>query len=172
MRIADALVKEIDLESPLTRKVLERVPSDRFGWKPHAKSMTLGWLATFSAVIYSWGVDTVERDQFDVAVLDAGERPNVTNTPELLALFDDKIARARAAIQKADDEHLSKPWTLLANGQKIFSEPRWLVLRTYVLNHAVHHRGQLTVFLRLLDIPVPALYSDSADERGGMFISS
>jgi uncharacterized damage-inducible protein DinB len=168
--MAEALVQELDLEAGFTRKLLERVPLEKAAWKPHEKSMPLGNLATFSAVIFTWGVDTMEKDSFDVASVGTEPPQPAKSRDELLAMFDRHVAATRAAIAKATDEHLAKPWTLLAGGQKIFSQPRWLVLRTYVFNHAVHHRGQLTVYLRLLGIPVPAIYNESADEKGGMFI--
>ena len=172
MRLADLLVQELDLEAGYTRKALERVPEDKFHWKPHEKSMELGWLATFSALIWVWGKDAVELDSFDFK---APHDPPLRREParsraELLKLFDDHIAAARAAIARASDEHLQTPWSLKAGDHVVFSQPRWLVLRTQVFNHAVHHRGQLTVYLRLLGIPVPAIYNDSADEKGGMFI--
>jgi uncharacterized damage-inducible protein DinB len=172
MRIADMLVQELDLETPFTRRALERVPEDKFKWKPAEKSMELGWLATFSALLYSWGVDTIEKDTYDfVKELGANPKPvPVATRAELLALFDKQVAAARAAILRSSDEHLAKPWTLAAGGKVIFSQPRWLVIRTFVFNHAVHHRGQLTVYLRLLGIPVPAIYNDSADEKGGLFV--
>jgi hypothetical protein len=174
MKIADALIQELDLETPFTRVMLERAPADRFGWKPHEKSMTLGWLATFSAYIWEWGADVVEKDVYDFATEMAG-RPKpgpAASTAELLELFDTKVAAARRAIESASDDELMTSWTLLVGGRLIFSRPKWLTLRTYVFNHAVHHRGQLSVFLRLLDVPVPAIYNDSADERGGMFIEA
>lgn len=172
MRLADLLVQELDLEAHFTRKALERVPEDKLHWKPHEKSMELGWLATFCALLWVWGVDAVEKDSFD---FQKPQDPPLQREParsraDLLKLFDEKIAAARAAIGRASDEHLQTSWSLEADGKVIFSQPRWLVLRTQVFNHAVHHRGQLTVYLRLLGVPVPAIYNASADEKGGMFI--
>lgn len=174
MRLAEAFLQEFDLEVPLTRRVLERVPEEHMGWKPHEKSMTLGWLATFSAVLWTWGADTVERDEFDFMALpeEARSRKPASSSAELLAMFDRNTAAARAAIAKTTDERFATNWTLRAGERVVFSSPRWLVLRTYVFNHAVHHRGQLTVFLRLLGVPIPALYNDSADEKGGLLIDT
>ena len=174
MKLADAFLTEFDLEVPYTRQCLERVPIEKFDWKPHDKSMTLGWLATFSAVMWSWGSDALQKDEFDFAALppEARSRKNAASSAELLAMFDENVAAARAAIIQTSDEHFMTPWTLRVGEKVIFSEPRWQVLRHYVFNHAVHHRGQLTVYLRLLGIPVPAIYNDSADEHGGMFIAT
>src|ERR671932_2884533 len=123
MPLSEFLLPELDVEAPYTRQHLERVPMGRLDFKPHERSMTLGWLAT------------------------------------------------RAAVTTASDEQLRKPWSLLAGGNVVFSRPRFLVYRTYFFDHMVHHRAQLGVFLRLNGIAVPAVYSDSADEQGGMFIS-
>ena len=119
----------------------------------------------------TWCVDTMDQDVYDVSSMGKGGKPTLPKTTaELLATFDGIVAKSRAAIAKASDEHLMTSWTLKAGDHEIFSQPRWLALRTYVFNHAVHHRGQLTVYLRLLGVPVPAIYNDSADEKGGMFI--
>lgn len=167
----DALIAELDLESPFIRQTLERVPLDKRAWTPHEKSMTLGWLSTFLCVMWSWGVITLEQDSFDPAArAGAGQKPpEPQTTAEMLELFDRSVTAFRSALLQTTDEHLQKPWTLLSGGQTFFTQPRWLVLRTYILNHAVHHRAQLGVYLRLNGIAVPAIYNDSADEKGGMF---
>lgn len=175
MRLSEALVEECDIENHYTRKTLERVPLDKPEWKPHDKSMTLGWLATFLAFAPSWVRPIITLDHFDPSPPDAPKsaEPQVklaTSTEELLALFDRTTADARAAIANASDDHLLQPWTLAMNGQVKFTQPRWLALRTYVLNHVIHHRAQLGVYLRLNGLSVPAIYNDSADERGGMFL--
>jgi uncharacterized damage-inducible protein DinB len=159
------------LEAPFIRRTLERVPLDKGPWKPHVKSMTMGWLATFLAVMWSWGVITIEQESFDPAArAGAGQRPPEPETTEaLLQLFDKNLAAFRAALAGTNDEHLHQPWTLMPGGKPFFTQPRWLVLRTYILNHAVHHRAQMGVYLRLNGIDVPAIYNDSADEKGGMF---
>ena len=170
MTIREALIQEFDLELPYTRRALERVPIDKFEWKPHEKSMTLGWLATFLALVPSWGVMTIEKDEFDPRAASDGQRPALPKSaPELLAMFDQNYAAFRASLAKTSDAHLQTDWTLKAGGEIWFTRPRWLVLREYILNHIVHHRGQLTVYLRLHGIAVPAIYNDSADEKGGVF---
>jgi uncharacterized damage-inducible protein DinB len=162
---------EFDLETALLRKHLERIPSDKLEWKPHDKSMTLGWLATFLGNIWQWATLIVTADSFDAAK-GQREHPNVVakSSDEVLANFDKQVAAARKAIADAPDDVFEKPWSLVADGHTIFTQPRWLILRTYVMNHAVHHRAQLGVFLRLIGQPVPAVYNGSADEQGGMFI--
>ena len=170
MTLRDALLQEFDLERPYTRRSLERVPIDKFPWKPHEKSMTLGWLATFLALVPSWGVMTIERDEFDPAAASGGQRPGLPDSiPALLAIFDKNYDDFRAALAATNDAHLTTTWTLKSRGEIWFTEPRWLVLRGFIMNHIVHHRGQLGVYLRLQDIAVPAIYNDSADEKGGMF---
>ncbi len=168
MRIADSLLPEFDQEMASTRKTLERCAEDKFGWKPHEKSFSMAALATHIANMSGWAVFTLKQDSFDYAPPGAPpfkEEP-VTSRSELLARFDKNCADARAAIGAAGDEEMMKPWTLLAGGNAIFTMPRVAVLRGMIFNHMVHHRGQLTVYLRLNDIPVPALYGPSADESG------
>ena len=167
MQIRDALLPEFDRESANTRKVLERVPMDKADWRPHPKSWDMATLADHLQGILQWGVVTLTSDSFDVASPEAEKyRPDpARTTEELLARFDKGRAAARAALAAADNEHLMKPWALVNGGQTIFSMPRVAALRAFVLNHSVHHRGQLCVYLRLNDVPVPALYGPSADEQ-------
>jgi hypothetical protein len=174
MTLRDALLTELDLEAPFIRRTLERVPLDKRSWKPHVKSMTMGWLATFLAVMWSWGVITIEQESFDPAARAGdGPKPQRPSEPEtteaLLQLFDQNVAAFRAALAGTNDQRLQGTWTLMTGGKPFFTQPRWLVLRTYILNHAVHHRAQMGVYLRLNGIDVPAIYNDSADEKGGMF---
>jgi len=170
MSIRDALVQEFDLELPYTRRSLERVPVDKFDWKPHEKSMTLGWLATFLALVPTWGVMAIEKDEFDPAAASGGKKPSLpASSSELLGLFDQNYAAFRKALAGTSDAHLRTTWTLRSRGDVWFTEVRWLVLREYILNHIVHHRAQLGVYLRLQGIAVPAIYNDSADEQGGVF---
>jgi len=166
MTLGAAMLPEFDHEMMNTRKTLERIPEEKFSWKPHEKSMVMGNLATHLATIPSWVAYTLDRDSLDVAP--PGEPP-LQNTPansvkELLERFDRNVAEARAGIAGANDEHLLKPWSLLAGGKTIFKLPRIAVLRSSILNHAIHHRAQLGVYLRLNDVAVPAIYGPSADE--------
>jgi len=169
MALRDALLPEFDTEMASTRKVLERVPVDKADYKPHAKSGSLGWLALHVADLPQWVVETIHKDELDFAPPGA-PRPapqKIETREKLLASFDGKVAAGRAAIAGASDEHLAKQWTLKAGGHTIFSMPRSAVLRSFVMNHIIHHRAQLGVYLRLNDVPVPGMYGPSADEKGG-----
>lgn len=163
--ISQALLPEFDHEMANTRKTLERVPDDKWGWKPHEKSMAMGALSTHIAFIPSWAAETINKDSVDV--MPEGARPSTPkadNTAEALEMFDNAVSSARAAIAEASDETLLKPWTLKAAGNTIFTLPRAAVLRSFVFSHSIHHRAQLGVYLRLNDIPVPSIYGPSADE--------
>jgi uncharacterized damage-inducible protein DinB len=167
MALSEALLPEFDHEMANTRKTLERVPEDKFGWKPHEKSMTMGRLANHLADIPVWALHGLEQDSLDVNPPGGESRKpsEVSSRKELLALFDKNVAAARAAIAGASDEKFGKPWTLLNGGQEVFTLPRAAVLRNFVLNHSIHHRAQLGVYLRLNDVPVPSIYGPSADEN-------
>jgi len=169
MGLSDALLPEFDQEMQNTRKTLERVPEDKFGWKPHEKSWAMGGLATHIANLPSWIVLAINQDSLDLAPGGVPTPPlqPVKSRQELLAMFDKNIAAARAAIAGASDAHLMKPWSLLRNGQTLMTVPKIAVLRSFVMNHGIHHRAQLGVYLRLNDVLVPAIYGPSADE--GMF---
>jgi uncharacterized damage-inducible protein DinB len=166
MSIAQSLLPEFDQEMAGTRTTLERVPEGKLSWKPHQKSGTMGWLAAHVANLPSWIVITIKQDSLDIAP--PGEQPPRPEPPkstkELLDAFDKNVADARTALAGATDDHLLKPWSLLKTGQVIMTLPRVVCLRSFVMNHTVHHRAQLGVYLRLNDIPVPALYGPSADE--------
>ncbi|HET7216065.1 MAG TPA: damage-inducible protein DinB [Terriglobia bacterium] len=168
MTLSEILLPEFEEEVLSTRQTLERVPADKFGWKPHDKSMTMVQLATLVAELPSWAAYTIGQDSLDIAPKDGPgyQSPKVNSTQDLLAIFDQSVASARAAMRGATDEHLLKPWSLLAGGNVIFTLPRYNVLRRTVINHLVHHRAQLGVFLRLNNIPLPAIYGPSADEGG------
>ena len=162
MALVDALLPEFDHEMSKTRTVLERVPEDRFDWKPHAKSFSLGALATHVATLPTWATETLTHSEIDV-----GGQPPLSALPsrsDILATFDKHVAAARAALTNRTDAELLAMWSLKRNGKTIFSMPKTAVLRSFVLSHLIHHRGQLTVYLRLLDVPVPAIYGPSADE--------
>ncbi|HKO03145.1 MAG TPA: DinB family protein [Candidatus Acidoferrales bacterium] len=167
MPINQGFLPEFDHEMATTRRFLERVPENKFDWAPHPKSMKLGALAGHLAHMPGWTKETLEKDVLDVAPGGKSmEMPKTSNRQELLALFDKNVAAGRAALAAAnDDAHWMKPWALQANGQTMFSMPRVAVMRNFVLNHSIHHRAQLGVYLRLNDIPVPATYGPSADEQ-------
>jgi uncharacterized damage-inducible protein DinB len=169
MSIAASLLPELDQEMANTRKTLERVPDGAFDWKPHEKSFSMMELANHLARLPGWGVATLETDSLDLDP-EKGEfipPPPAESVAGVLADFDKNVAGFRSALENASDEVLMKPWTLLNSGQEIFTMPRVAVVRGMVLNHIIHHRGQLTVYLRLNDLPVPGLYGPSADEQGG-----
>jgi uncharacterized damage-inducible protein DinB len=167
MTLSEGLLPEFDQEMASTRKTLERVPEGQFGWKPHEKSMTLGRLASHVAESPGWAATTIETDSLDLAPPGAPPfKPITADTrQEVLAIFEKNIAAARAAIAGASDDHLAKPWSLLMGGKTILTLPRMSVLRTFVMNHTIHHRAQLGVYLRLNNIPLPAIYGPSADEQ-------
>ncbi len=160
------LLPEFDQEMANTRKVLERVPDDRFDFKPHAKSMDLRHLAAHLAQIPGWGAEALNKDSIDIAPPGAPpyEPPVVSTRQELLEMFDANVKTARAAIEAVSDQALFQPWSLLSGGQTLFTMPRVAVLRSMIMNHLIHHRAQLCVYLRLNDIPVPGMYGPSADE--------
>ncbi len=162
MPIADALLPEFDHEMNVTRKLLERVPEDRFDWKPHQKSMSLGQLAQHVATIPRWGDVTLSRTEFDL-----GSQPApaaMTSRAELLEAFDQHVGNARAALSGKGDGELTAAWTLKRNGSTLFSMPRTSVWRMFVMSHIIHHRAQLGVYLRMHDVPLPSIYGPSADE--------
>ncbi|MGA2145254.1 MAG: DinB family protein [Bryobacteraceae bacterium] len=164
MPMSEALLNEFDNETKTTRRVLERVPADKFDWAPHARSMTMGALANHIVDMTGWVPDALEKDFFDLAAQGTSE-PAPDTTEKLLARFDKKVAAARAAIAAAPDDIMMKPWSLKSGEMVFFTLPKAAVLRTFVFNHVVHHRGQLSVYLRLNEIPVPSIYGPSADEQ-------
>lgn len=166
MNLRELFLPEYDQEMANTRRTLERVPEEKFTWKPHDKSMSLHQLATHLATIPGYLAVTIGHDEFDIAP-PGGEpykAPNADSTKALLELFDKGVAEGRKALESADDDLLSKPWALKRGGETMFSFPRFMVVRNFVLNHMVHHRAQLGVYLRENDVPVPSIYGPSADE--------
>ena len=162
MPIKDALLSEYDHEMATTRKLLERIPDEKLTWKPHEKSMSLGGLATHLANLPLWTPTILNELSFDLA----DSPPNATEETSgaaILSAFDRSTARARPCLDKSDAE-LMAPWTLQRDGQQMFTLPRVAAFRTFVLSHVIHHRGQLSVYLRLNDLPVPSIYGPSADE--------
>ena len=167
MPLKDILLAEFDMEMDGTRRTLERVPDDKFGWKPHEKCGTLGWMAGHVATLPQWAKMTMQQDSLNLAPAEGSKftPPKPANRKELLEIFDQSRAEARAALAAGDDATYAEPWALLMGDKQLFSEPRSAVLRRMVFNHLIHHRGQLTMYLRLLDVPVPGLYGPSADEK-------
>ena len=169
MAIKEGLLADFDHEMGTTRKLLERLPEDKLAWKPHEKSMTLGGLATHLSNIPSWTKNTFEADELDLAPPEGSGPPRmeqVKSTAEALSAFDKNVIAARAALENAADERWQGQWTLRLGDKKIFTLPRTAVMRGFVMNHMIHHRAQLGVYLRLLDVPVPSIYGPSADEGG------
>lgn len=162
MAMNEAFIGELKHEAATTRKVLERIPAETFDWKPHEKSMTMSQLAAHVADMFGWFSHTLERDELDFAAGYAQPKP--ANAEELVGILDENTAAAIESLRKTDDAAFMKNWTL-RSGEEIFLQmPKVAVVRSMVMNHIVHHRGQLSVYLRLNDIPVPALYGPSADE--------
>ena len=166
MALNEALLAEFDAEMANTRKTLERVPTEKFSWKPHEKSGTMGWLANHLADVPEWAVYTLQQESLDMAPNGVAPTPPPPpkTTKELLAKFDKNVSAARALLTKASDAEMHNNWSLLSNGATIIAMPRIDCLRTWVMNHGIHHRAQLGVYLRLNSIAVPAIYGPSADE--------
>jgi uncharacterized damage-inducible protein DinB len=167
MALSAALLPEFDQEMAGTRKTLERVPDDKFDWKPHAKSMPVRQLAVHLVLFPSWIIDLLDKPSFDYAP-EGGEGykpPELNSRKELLEVFDRDVAKARESLKGASDAQLMETWSLLAGGKTVFAMPRIAALRGMVINHMIHHRAQMGVYLRLNDLPVPALYGPSADEE-------
>ncbi|HVR96859.1 MAG TPA: DinB family protein [Thermoanaerobaculia bacterium] len=164
--IAELLLAELDREAAGTRRALERVPEGRNDWKPHEKSMPLGYLAGLIATMPSWVAAIVTQDELDLEAPGEYKTGAYDTNRELLEAFDKAVARAREALADATDEHLlTTHWRLIAGGQVALDVPRYVAIRDSTLNHLAHHRGQLTVYLRLHDVPVPSLYGPTADEN-------
>jgi uncharacterized damage-inducible protein DinB len=163
MPMNELLICEFDREMSNTQKTLERVPADKWNWKPQEKSGSLGWMAAHVATLPGFAAATIRMPELDVA---NAHIPKVEKQADLLPTFATSSREARAALACVTDEQLQQIWTLKQNGNVIFSMPRYDVLRTMCFNHIVHHRGQLTMYLRQLNVPVPGLYGPSADEKG------
>src|SRR5690606_17208780 len=148
-------------------KVLERVPEDKLGWKPHPKSNTIGWNANHIAEIPGWIEMVINQPQWDIAPSGVQQyrEPSYPSKQQILEFFDRNVAAARRTIEAATDEHMSQNWTFLFAGETVFTVPRTVAMRSFVMNHLIHHRAILTVYYRLNDIPVPALYGPSGDEN-------
>lgn len=161
--IATALVSEMEHEAAVTRTILERIPADKFDWKPHEKSMTFGRLASHVAEMFAWTPSTMEHAELDFSKMDY--KPFEPKTTEDLTEFLDKnVTEAIAALKSSSDERFMEDWTMRNGEQVYFTMPKVAVMRSFVMNHIIHHRGQLSVYLRLNDIAVPSIYGPSADE--------
>ena len=162
MPIVDALLPEFDHEVTTTRKVLERVPEDKLAWKPHPSSFSLGDLATHVATIPLWGEMTLAQSELELG--GQGRAPAAASRRELLERFDQHVAATRAALTGKTDAELMAHWTLKNSGKTMFTMPKAVVWRSFVMNHLIHHRAQLSVYLRMQDVPLPSMYGPSADE--------
>jgi len=163
MSMSDAFIQEIEQEGKTTRKLLERVPTDKLSWKPHAKSMSLGELAqhvaTSPGAIATWALG----DSFDFG---GADKPTPSkSTAEILASHDQSVTKAKDVAKQLGDSGLGQSWEAKMNGATMFKMPKAALYRSIVINHWIHHRGQLSVYLRLLDVPVPSIYGPSADEN-------
>ena len=168
MPINQSFLGEFDHELATTQKIISRIPDDKLGWKPHEKSMTAGHLASHIAELYTWADATMKVDELELAPPDGPkwEAFKGKTTAEILAKLGAGAAAAKAAIAAATDDAVwMKMWTLKTGGQPVMSMPRVACIRGMIMNHIVHHRGQLSVYLRMMDIPVPAMYGPSADEK-------
>ena len=164
MKERDAFVVEFDHEMAATRRLLERVPDAAFSWSPHERSFSLGGLATHLAVLPHWGQQILEADFYDVTGA-SGRGPARASRDEVLALFDGHVAALRRCLLERSDAELAAAWTLKRGAHVVLSMPRIAALRRFLLHHVIHHRGQMTVYLRLQNVPVPPLYGPTADER-------
>lgn len=158
------LTIELKHESAGTRKLLERIPADKLGYKPHEKSMELRMLALHVAMMPDFIEPILTLNEIDFAGMDFTP-PEVKSAEDILKIFDESLNKAVALLEKADDKTLMDKWTAKMNGEVVFESPRVSALRNMTFNHLYHHRGQLTVYLRLLDVPLPGIYGPSADEQ-------
>lgn len=162
--LAQSLLPEFDYEMANTRRTLERVPDDKLDFTPHEKSKSMIWLANHIATIPEWVPFIIDCDALDLAAIPPSP-PLPASREQLLAVFDAAVSAARQKLAGASDEHLLKPWRLHMGEHDVMNTPRAVVYRSVIMNHLIHHRGQLTVFFRLNNVPLPALYGPSADER-------
>ncbi|MCB1023542.1 MAG: DinB family protein [Acidobacteria bacterium] len=161
--LGQVMAMEMEMEAATARKMLERLPEDKFEWQPHEKSMTLGRLSGHVAETFEWTAATILQDELDFSKMDYNAEP-ATSTAGLLEKFDAGIKAALEILNGVSDEDIMKPWTM-RDGEKVYmTMPKVAVMRGFVISHMIHHRGQLSVYMRLLDVPVPSIYGPSADE--------
>jgi hypothetical protein len=166
MSIGTSMLPEFDQEMANTRKTLERIPEEKLDWKAHPKSNSIGWVAAHLAQLPAWAEITLKQDSFDVNP-PGGEgyrTPPATSRRQVLGVFDQNVGKARTLIGNTTNDQFMQPWSLLDAGKPVLTMPRVAVVRSFVLNHIIHHRAILCVYLRLNDIPVPPLYGPSGDE--------
>jgi uncharacterized damage-inducible protein DinB len=165
MRITDSLLPEYDHEMGTTRKLLERVPESAFAWRPHPRSWSMIELASHLRTLPQWAGTILNDDSFDLAIVPpAGSVQAPGSQAELVASFERNVASTRARLASMSDAELMQTWALKRGGQEMFSVPRVAAFRSFILSHSIHHRGQLSVYLRMNDVPVPSIYGPSADE--------
>ena len=166
MKLKDFLSAEIDREVERSRRALEQVPADKYDWKPHEKSMMFGYLVNMVATIPTWIAMQINQDELDVAPVGGSnmEQKRLNTSKELLEALNKAAAGVRSAFEKTADEHLQTNWRLLARGQVVMEAPRYEMIQD-TINHWAHHRGQMTVYLRLMGAKVPAIYGPSADDN-------
>jgi uncharacterized damage-inducible protein DinB len=166
MNLSELFLAQLEREAPLSQRALERVPEGRSDWKPHEKSMPFGYLSTLVATMPSWIAMAIEQDELDLNPPGGtGQRPpSPANTRELVKAHEDAVTKGKAALRKTNEAHLMTPWRLLVSGKVVMEQPRHIVISD-TFGHLAHHRGQLTVYLRLLGAPVPAIYGPSADDN-------
>lgn len=165
MAIKGSFIGELKQEAAMTRKILERVPMDKKEWQPHERSMTLGRLATHIAETLHWIPVILQADEFDFAANPSPKGRTAETQEELLAIFDTNLAQATTALSLADDDTFNKTWSIKRGDHVIMASLKKVAIRGWAFSHQFHHRGQLSVYLRLLDIPVPGMYGPSADEK-------
>ena len=163
MAITEPILREMDQEAAATRRLLERVPEEQLKWRPHPRSDSLGQLALHVAQIPGAVSAITTLDVFEAPSFQ--DRPEAVSRRQLLETFEEGLAAARKIVSGMDEAKLAEPWTLQRNGQVVFTSPRGDIVRTILLNHYYHHRGQLSVYLRMLDVPLPSIYGPSADEN-------
>jgi uncharacterized damage-inducible protein DinB len=167
MNLIDPIIQELTHEAATTRRLLERIPTETFGFKPHEKSMSMAELACHIADALGWTATTIDLDVFEMDVSDY--KPfKAENTEDLLQGFDRNVAASLDKLRGVPNDRLMQPWQMKVGGQVVIEMPRIAVLRTFILNHLIHHRGQLSVYLRMKDVPLPQIYGPTADETGMM----
>ena len=167
MSFAQQILPEFDQEMASTRKVLERVPDDKLNWRAHSKSNTIGWNANHVAEMLGWALDVLTTPSFDIAAPGKPpyQPPKHTSRREILDLFDRNLTKVRQALAATTDDQAAQPWRLLKGGQELITMPRAGMIRSFVMNHIIHHRAVLCVYLRLNNLPVPGMYGPSGDEQ-------